>query len=203
MANKKGRTDEQLLTDFVGGDQAAFTELHDRYASILHSYLSTRYFGGDEMLAEDAAQQAFLKLAQSAADLDLDEPVRPWLFSVASMCAIDIQRWRGRRPAVSFSTVQMGFNCPGFEGGRNSDLDPIDESAESSPDIVAADETNGQLMRLVQGLADEDREAIEAVYVNGLKFREAAEQLGIAEGSLKTRVHRSLRALRWRLDQAA
>lgn len=191
------RTDEQLLEQFVAGDQAAFTEFHGRHSPQIIHYLTTRYFRGDEMLAEDCAQQAFFKLVETAADLDLTQPVRPWLYSVASRCAIDVKRWRGRHPAVSLTRLLKHTDH------IESPFDPEDTRSSRDDELALNADERDRLREYLDRLPDEDREAVEAVYFKGMKFREAAQALGIPSGSLFTRVHRSLRFLRCRLDSHA
>lgn len=194
------KTDEELLRDFNGaGSQEAFAEIYKRHARSITEYLSLRYFKRDEASAEDAVQQTFLKLSQQAASLDLDEPLQPWLFSVASHCAIDIQRARGRRPAVSLSELGVNGVSTSLSCGERFDFDPAADDGTAYDELALA-EDRAEVRQEFADLPDEDREAVEAVYFDGMSFTDAATHLGIPAGSLKTRVHRSLRRMRCRID---
>lgn len=190
-------SDEQLIQKFVEqGDQDAFQQVHARHAENLAGFLSGRYFNNDMALAEDAVQSAFLKLAQQAATLDLSEPLRPWLYLVASNAAIDIQRSRSRRPTASLSQMMSGYNDL-FNTEYSYDLEDTDTVDSTSAAI--SNETQSEIKTIIAQLSEGDRAALDAVYVDGLSFTEAAERLDIPVGTLKTRINRSLGVLRNRV----
>lgn len=191
MVQNEAYSDEELLELFIGGDQSAFTKLYERHSKAMLGFISTRYFAGDEDSAEDVVQQAFLKLCEQHERYDRKLKLRPWLFSLAANLAIDLKRAQAVRFAHSFAE---------FKGISRQDYDPADPRAPDVPDQVVGHEHTDLLHVAISTLPDGDREAVEAVYLGGLEYAQAAELLGIPVGSLKTRVHRSLKALRCRLD---
>jgi RNA polymerase sigma-70 factor (ECF subfamily) len=199
VSSSPALSDEQLLQAFVdSGNQLAFQELYGRHAEPLQNYISKRYFNGDIALAEDAAQQTFLKLAQEASELDLNRPLRPWLYLVASNCAIDLQRNRLRRPAVSLSILQM-TTAAESSFSSNADFDIEDTETPDAAEEAETNETMALAQSVLSNLSDADRAVADAVYGSGLTFVEAAERLNMPVGSLKTRVHRMLSILRKRI----
>jgi len=189
------RTDEQLVEDYLAGDGEAFAALHDRHVAEITNYIRGRYFiGCDQSLADDAVQNAFIRLCEYAPSLNLSEPIRPWLFSVAASCAIDIRRWHKRRPSVSINAL--------FAASPQKDFDLEDTEASTTLEELVADDWADAARAGIDTLSDDDRAAIETIYFEGCSFNEAAQLLEIPIGSLKTRVHRALRTLRCRLDPA-
>src|SRR5262245_27931196 len=88
-------TDEQLVSAYRDrGDRAAFDLLVHRYERELYSYL--RRFLGDAAAAEDAFQATFLQVHLKCDQFESDRKVRPWLYTIATNQAIDLQR-RGKR----------------------------------------------------------------------------------------------------------
>jgi len=179
-------SDEQLLLRYRDtGDQDAFRELLHRYERELYSYLS-RYLR-DASLAEEVFQTTFLRVHEKASLYEEGRAVRPWIYSIATHQAIDALRRAGRRQTVS-------LNAEHGDG----------EAAGSTLLDLLADRTNGPLAesetrersawarKAVDQLPEYLREVVLLIYFQGLKFREAAEVLGIPLGTVKSRMHLAL-----------
>src|SRR3990172_10650471 len=88
-------TDEELLAEYrLAGSPQVFETLVRRYERELYNYL--RRFLGNTVLAEDAFQATFMQVHLKCHLFDGQRKVRPWLYTVATNQAIDIQR-RNRR----------------------------------------------------------------------------------------------------------
>ena len=84
-------TDVELLLAFrASGDEKLFARLVKRYERELYNYL--RRFLGDAAIAEDAFQQTFLHVYMKCEQFDAKRRFRPWLYTVATNSAIDLQR---------------------------------------------------------------------------------------------------------------
>jgi len=93
-------TDEELLLEYrLTGDSAKFEVLVKRYERELYNYL--RRFLNNQVLAEDAFQATFMQVHLKCHLFDTDRKVRPWLYTVATNQAIDIQRRNRRHRLVS------------------------------------------------------------------------------------------------------
>ena len=88
-------TDEQLLADYVRGNEAPFAELVRRYQPELFSFLMR--FVSDPATAEDLFQETFIQVHRSAASFDPTRRFRPWLFTIAANKARDYLRASSRR----------------------------------------------------------------------------------------------------------
>ncbi len=153
--------------------------LHEEHATALWSY-ALHLTSGDRIRAEDVVQETLLRAWRSPAVLDQSQgSARAWLFTVARRIAID-----GWRSASARSEV----------------------TTDRPPDRVVADGTD----RAVQGwlvaealaeLSERHREVLLLCYFQGYSVADAALKLGVAEGTVKSRTHYALRALRLVLEE--
>jgi RNA polymerase sigma-70 factor (ECF subfamily) len=187
-------TDEELLLRYRDQrDRAAFAVLVKRYEQPLFNYLC-RYFN-DTTLADDVFQMSFLQVHLKCDTYDGSRPFRPWLYTIAAHQAINLQRARKRRP-----TVSLDRNFVSNDNGRlasvlpNDDHNPADEAEDN--------EQFAELRRLVAELPPNTRSALLLVYFQGMKYREAAEELDVPVGTVKRRVHSAIERLYNKLQQA-
>ena len=98
-------SDEELLVRYRSqGDIEAFDALVHRYERPVYNYL-LRYLH-DAQLAEEVFQATFLRLHSRAHLYTEGRPVRPWLYRIATTCAIDALRKEGRHQAVSLDQAR-------------------------------------------------------------------------------------------------
>ncbi|HWP99541.1 MAG TPA: sigma-70 family RNA polymerase sigma factor, partial [Vicinamibacterales bacterium] len=173
--------DGRLAALALAGSQAAFRELVRRYERPVLS-LVTRLVR-DPALAEDVAQESFLKAFQALASFDARRRFSSWLFRIAHHAALDALR-RRRPDAVTLDDPAAGE--PAVEP-----FDPTDRLALAR----ALDDALGRLR-------PEHRAALVLRYHEGLSYAEIAEALEIPEGTAKTYVHRARRRMAELLGQA-
>ena len=178
-------SDEELLLKYCqASDRRAFEELVHRYERELFGYL--RHYLGDAEMAEDAFQATFLQVHLKCEQFEQGRKVRPWLYTVATNQAIDAQRRNRRHRMVSLSRRAQG-NGQDEESGS---LEDVLGSQESGPLAQAeASELQDRVRRSVDQLPEPLREVLLLVYYQGLKYREAAQVLGIPVGTVKSRLH--------------
>ncbi|MFF2567170.1 sigma-70 family RNA polymerase sigma factor [Streptomyces sp. NPDC058084] len=160
-------------------DERALKQLQREHGQALLAFL-LGLTQGDRQRAEDLAQETLVRawLHPEAFDSSY-ESMRPWLFTVARRLAIDARRSRLSRP------TEIG------DGMLACTADPADttESADAALDVRAA----------VRGLSPEHRAVLVRLYFRGLTVNEAAADLGIPAGTVKSRSHYALRQLGHRL----
>lgn len=164
------------------GDRAAFRFLVERYGDLVQrtAYLIVR----DEGLAEDLAQEAFLAAWKGLATFDPSQPLKPWLVRIVVNRCLNQER-RSHPPSQPLG-------------------DDLPEATSPSPETVTLARDAGRLVRgAIASLDEEQRLALVLRYFADLTVPEIAWVLGCPEGTVKSRLHRSLAALRERLaDQA-
>jgi RNA polymerase sigma-70 factor (ECF subfamily) len=183
-------SDESLIVQYRdSGDRGLYETLIRRYEREIYSYLR-RYIGNSEM-AEDAFQGTFLQVHLKCHQFDSHRRFRPWLYAIATNQAIDVQRRNKRHRMVSLD--RSG-------GSENDDRSGSwsEKLVGDSPDPLrsASDQENSRwIHQSVESLGQPMQQVIHLVYYQGLKYREAAEALGIPVGTVKSRLHAAVQRL--------
>ncbi len=181
--------DEELLRRFVENqDRGSFECLMRRYQHEIYNYLR-RYLGDDD-LAEDAFQLAFLRVYQKADQFDLSRRFRPWLYSVATNQAIDLNRRNKRSNHQS-----LDISSPHSESRASSQAASIPDHRVPEGDPLVDEEFRQRMRAAVGQIGEPGRSALELIYLQGLPYRDAAEVLDVPVGTVKSRVHAAIRKL--------
>ena len=181
--------DEELLLRFrTAGDTQAFAALVHRYEHMLFGYLRRRL--RDAALAEDVFQATFLRLYQKQDAFDADRRFRPWLFAVATNQAIDALRRARRHRSVDID--RRGFAAD----GRHVLVEMVPASDDSPSRRLEDAERSARVHAAMAELSAAHRSVLTLVYERGVKYREAAELLGIPLGTVKSRLQGALHAMR-------
>lgn len=168
------------MAEALAGSQSAFERIVRRYQRPIIS-LILRVLGekGDRALAEDLAQETFVKAYRKLAAFDSTRRLSSWLFRIAHNTAVDALRRsksRGVRPA---------------EG----DITPDDMPAASVPDPLETQALGQALEQALDQLRPEFRAAVMLRYEEGLPFDEIAQVLGVPETTARSHVHRARKQL--------
>jgi RNA polymerase sigma-70 factor (ECF subfamily) len=184
VAVADGVSDEDLFRRCrSGGDAAAFESLVRRYETELFGYLR-RYLGNAEM-AEDVFQATFLQVHLKQEQFEEGRRFRPWLYTIATNQAIDAQRRNKRHRMVSLDS-QTGDDDIGAL------VDMLAGDGQTAAEQLQAEEARDLVRSAVDDLPEPLRAALVLVYHQGMKYREAADVLGIPVGTVKSRLHSAL-----------
>ncbi|MBR5710055.1 MAG: RNA polymerase sigma factor [Thermoguttaceae bacterium] len=194
--NYLGALDEELLERFnFQKDSRALEVLIQRYESPLFNYLF-RYLGNREA-AEDVFQASFLQVYSKSDQFDPSKKFKPWLYTVATNQAIDYQRRNHRKTTISLD-VSYGSEADESTGS----LQEILESAEKDPSFSMDTAEQAQRVRAaVDELPDILRETVNLVYFEDLKYKDAADILGVPVGTVKSRLHAAMKKLAEKLAE--
>lgn len=183
-------TDEELLLGYRSrGDRRAFGELVHRYERELFGYL--RHYLGDAEQAEDVFQQTFLQVHLKCEQFEPGRKVRPWLYTIATNQAIDLQR-RNRRHRMASLDRRIGGDSEDEAGALAQLLDSPEPGPARAAQLA---ESREQVRSAVEDLPEPTRQVVILVYFQGLKYREAAQVLSIPVGTVKSRLHTAIHKL--------
>ncbi|WP_446046166.1 sigma-70 family RNA polymerase sigma factor [Streptomyces olivaceus] len=155
--------------------ERALRTLCEEQGSPLYAYV-VKLLGGDRHRAEDVVQETLLRCWRTQ-DLAGGQPLRPWLFRVARNLVVDEYRLRMARPQEVSGNDWLEDLLP-----RPDDVDRLLSSMV--------------LREAFQKLSPKHREVLYETYYTGRSMREAGLVLGVPPGTVKSRVHHAVRALR-------
>jgi len=192
-ANLTGASDQDLVEWAKQGHEPAFRELVRRYERPVFSlvYRMVR----DRALAEDLAQETFVKVLNGLAGYRAEFKFSSWIFKIANNAAIDHLRKRdldtlsidGSPHATT--PDQMAATALQLDGRGE---DPLQE--------VEARELGGAIERAIGRLRPEYRACILLRHVEGHSYEEIARILDLPLGTVKTYIHRARNELRSHLQ---
>ncbi len=187
--NLRDATDQEVVAQARLGREAAYRELVRRYERPIFSliYRMVR----DRELAEDLAQETFVKALKAVGTYRPEYKFSSWIFKIANNAAIDHLRKRelatlsiegsphARTPdAMEATALQIGGRLPG----------PLEQ--------LEARELGGAIEEAIGRLRPEYRACIVLRHVEGRPYEEIAEILGLPLGTVKTYIHRARHELR-------
>jgi RNA polymerase sigma-70 factor, ECF subfamily len=173
--------DAALIERLRANDLDALGSLFDRYYPQV--YRTALAITHENAVAEDIAQDCFLKLHHYANRIDTNLPLAPWLYRVTVNLSYTWVTRRKRR-RVSLDAL----------------VDHLMSPAGHSPDQLAEHaETQDKVRKAVDGLPFNQRVVVVLHYLNGLSLDEVAEVLECPVGTVKSRLHYAREALRRKL----
>ncbi len=183
-------TDEELMGQYLAGDQRAFAALFQRLAPRVHGFFLRSF--GQTAVADDLLQATFLKIHRARATYRAGEPVRPWVFTVAANVRLDELRRRYRLGARA-SAEEVDAVLERQSVGDGPGAPHPAELAERAERVRAA----------LARLPEPTRVVIELNRNEGLSFSEIGRILGISTGAAKLRAFRGYDTLRTLLADLA
>ena len=133
---------------------------------------------GDSGLAEEAVQETFLRAWRAGERFDPElGSLRTWLFAILRNVVIDLSRARAARPRLA-------------DGGIEPSVEPLEEA------LLA-----WQVEEAMRRIGEQHRRILVETYYRGRPYSEVAAELGVPEGTVKSRVYYGLRALKVALEE--
>ena len=165
--------DARLIERIGRGEPAALEALYARHGRALLAYLIGQV--GDAHLAEEVLQDVMLAVWRGAARFRGDSAVTTWLLAIARRRAITARQRR--------APVEQALD----EQTASGDTGPIETLVRRSE--------QSEVRAALRALPDDQRETLELIFYHGLTGPQAAEVLGVAPGTVKSRLHRAKTAL--------
>jgi RNA polymerase sigma-70 factor (ECF subfamily) len=169
--------DSELVKALAAGDTRALDELDQRHGLAVLSYLIGQV--GSRPLAEEVLQDVMLAVWRGAARFRGESSVRTWMLAIARKRAISARLAHQRREDRQ---TPLEDNVPTGDAGP---LDVLEQRA-----------TVAEVRAALSHLPADQRETLELIFYHELSGPEAAKVLGIAPGTVKSRLNRAKTMLR-------
>ena len=177
------RSDEDLALSLQQHDSSALQPLVERHHSALIGFLY-RLTGGDRQLAEDLAQEAFLRVLRGIHQYRYPRRFKPWLYAIATNIARDHYKSADARHTLNMN-----------------EADNVNLPAEEPEEAVLQTDEEQHLIGALRTLPPHQRETVILRYYQELSLAEIAETLSIPIGTVKSRLAAGLRQLKTQLEQ--
>jgi RNA polymerase sigma-70 factor, ECF subfamily len=190
VTSPDGHIDEHgaLLGKVGRGDQEAFSRLYDELAAVVYGVVLKVV--RDPSQSEEVTQEVFVEMWRLAARFDGSRgSVRAWATTMAHRRAID--RVRSEQSTRDRQQRQVANILPDH-----------DEVAERVATGIETEFDRARVRRALSMLSPTQREALELAYYGGHTYREVAVLLGVAEGTVKTRIRDAMIRMRDELGGA-
>lgn len=170
---------------YARGDDRAFVPLYEGLAPRLRAFLLR--LSGSEALADDLAQETFVRMHRARGTFEPAAPVVPWAYAIARNVWLDHAR-----------SAKLRRTAPLATEGRESDpgVDPPAGPEADGEQAAIARETAAVVERVLASLPAAQREAFVLLRYEGLSVEDASAVLGTTRSAVKLRAFRAYEALR-------
>jgi RNA polymerase sigma-70 factor (ECF subfamily) len=166
-------SDEELMAQLQAGDERALAQLMQRYQAPLYGFLSRRVGSA----ADDVFQETWIRIVRARERFDTERRFAAWLYQIANnLCRDRYRRVDAMRRAIDSFRLE-------------------DETLREAPRPAAPAEGDA-IRERVLALPDRLREVLVLRYYEDLGEEEMSQVLGVPRGTIKSRLHAAVKALR-------
>ncbi len=187
-------TDNDLVRDFIDGNDAAFTQLVTKYKDSLANYLNVMV--GDYDIAVDLCQETFLRVYRNIRRYSHIYQFSTWIYRIATNLAIDEMRYRKRRGQVFYRNIWSARQAGDCEGTEFE----ITDARRGPRDEVLRKESSQVLGDAIRSLPEKYRTAFIMKEIQELPYETIAKVLKTSPGTIKSRLHRARELLQRKLE---
>lgn len=176
---------DELIRRAIIGDGAAFTELWDTNIASLRVYLSGTMKHLDDFYLGDICSRSFEKAFRQIRSYDPSRSqFSTWLRAIAHNTALDIIEAENRTQR-KFVSIDDG------EAAGMSAIDSIGDGMANALDHIIKDEDEGKLQNYIEALPELYREIARRRLVDGLQYKEIADEMDMELNTVRTRIRRA------------
>jgi RNA polymerase sigma-70 factor (ECF subfamily) len=151
---------------------------------------------GNRSDAEDLTQEAFYRAYRSFRDYEGDRPFENWIFRIVTRLFLDMLRNRRRRVKV------VSYDTPLQNGAGDDTLyfDMPDQKPNPEQEMLEGSFSE-ELQNVMNSLSPEQRMLITLADIEGMPYKEIADLMGKPVGTIRSRLHRTHKLIRAKLEQ--
>jgi RNA polymerase sigma-70 factor (ECF subfamily) len=179
-------------------DERAFNDLVKQYERRVFSLLVRMLGRRDE--AEDLAQEVFVQVFKAIGTFRGDAKLSTWIFRIAVNLSKNRVKYLSRRPGEARREIELepAAERSALDGAKGTTVGTV-----AQPDDALSQRQLGRIVeQAIARLEPEFREVLVLRDVEDLSYEEIAEITGLADGTVKSRLHRARAQLREAVEQA-
>ena len=173
----QAKNEEELLLSLKNGNSRALSELYNSYADQLYFFILKTAKSPD--LAEDVLQDVFIKIWEARSFIDHTKPVKPYLYTIARRHLINLLKRASHEVAI---IEEIKRYTPFSENYTDLHLD--------------YSESNSVLKEAIDQLAPRAKEVFVRCKMEGLSYKQVADQLGITEGTVNSQMVKATKVIK-------
>ena len=185
--------DVQLMLRVQSGDEAAFVQLVEKYQNRLIGVFA--HLVGDRSVAEDLAQDAFLRIYRARAGYTPTAKFSTWLYRIAHNLASNSRRGKARKKEVNL-TAKPGDS----QATRGLDGFAPDESGATPSRHLAREELREKVREALGALGERQHMALLLYRFEGMSYADIAETMELTPAAVKSLLARARENLRLKLE---
>lgn len=170
------KTDQELMENYLSGDESAFASLYERHSGKVYAYLKKKLNTREE--TDEVFQKVFLKFHHSRKNYDRQYPVMQWLYVIAKTTLLDHFRAQSKQVKVDESPIE--------------EINPNLLSQNAPAQTLSLERD----IEILQSLSKEQRQAIEMRVFDELSYEQIAEKLNRSQDNVRQLISRALKKLR-------
>ena len=168
--------DELLLRRAQNGDPEAFGLLMEPLEQLV--WRVCWHYTGNREAAEDCGQEAMIRIWRNLGNYRGECALESWVYRIAANCCMDWLRKKKRERSVSMEPL------------REQGFDPADDAPGTEEQVITKDERQ-RLREAIAHLPEDQQEALILTQLEKVPYEKAAQDLGVSEGTIKSRVNRA------------
>ncbi len=182
-------TDAELMLGFKRGNRSAFDSLVRRHQRGLMNYFFRMLW--NRQTAEDLTQEVFVRLFTHVDGYQATAKFTTYLYRIARNCCIDhFRRTKHERGVGSLDAENVAGHSLG---------DSIELVADGPDEELSKKELTERVIEAISSLDEEHREVLVMSEVEGMRYSDISEALGIPVGTVKSRMFNAMKRLRGKL----
>lgn len=189
-------SDQQLIVDYLKGDEESFKILIKRYLKPIYNFVYQ--YVNDPQEAQDITQEVFVRVWRYLKKFNQKKNFKTWLFQIAKNVSIDFYRKArfrgGERKNISFSDFEN-------EKGENILTETIPDPGPLPDEILERSDIGQQLAKATKKLSLNYKNVICLYYYHHFTFQEIAEILSAPLNTVKSQHRRALSILKKILEK--
>ncbi len=174
-------------------DEARFNGLmSETYKKV---YNMAYRLAGNRSDAEDLTQDAFYRAYRSFGDFEGDRPFENWIFRIVTRLFLDLLRNRRRRIRA------VSYDAPLPHGGDENLFFDMPDDAPNPEERLVESSFSEELQKALNSLSPSQRLLVTLADIEGVPYKDIADMLDKPVGTIRSRLHRTHKLLRSRLEQ--